>query len=560
MAVPWNPVNAAYLLRRAGFGPTAAEVDEFARLGHEAAVSRLVDYEEVDNAALETRLTQLDLDLGNVFYLYYWWVYRMLYTTRPLEEKMTLFWHGHFATSFAKVNDPGFMFAQNQLLRSRAVGSFETMLVEVSRDPAMLFWLDNAFSVKEAPNENYARELMELFSLGIGNYTETDVKEVARCFTGWTYRGTGFGFVQGIHDTGPKTVLGHALAPGRGVEDGLDVCRILAGHPACAPFLARKLWRFFGAGEPPERVRDAMVAAYRANGFSIREMLRTMLLSDEFFARAATDEQIKSPLEVYVGTLRSLEASREIVEFEGFRFFIFHTIAMGQMLFFPPTVKGWDGGRKWVNTSTLLARYNFANAVATIRGPGYQLVDAAALVGRTGATTPEAIVDAFAELLGPLELGAAARRRLADYMRARPDGTPGEFALDEETVDTKVRGLVKLLLSAPEYLVSLKGADPGLVPPVVVSPVFKKGKLVLAAAGSNIQQGARLRVTGEAVSGTETFALAPKGAAKWVVGKRVASAPGGFTFDELAPAGAAVTLVVENPDGGQSAPVEFMRS
>ncbi len=557
MAVPWTTSNAAYLLRRAGFGPTAAEVEECVALGQQDAVSRLVDFESIDNSALETRLTQLNLDLDDIFNLYYWWVYRMLYTARPLEEKLTLFWHGHFATSFAKVNDTGFMYSQNQLLRQRGIGDFRTLLVEISRDPAMLFWLDNAFSVKEAPNENYAREVMELFSLGIGNYTQEDIREVARCFTGWSYRGTAFAFIAGIHDTDAKTVLGHSIPAGRGIEDGLDVCTILADSPACAPFIARKLWRFFAAGEPPVAVRDRMVAAYAANSHSIREMLRELFLSDEFYAPTATDEQIKSPLEMYVGTLRSLEASRDIVEYRDFRFFIYNTFIMGQTLFFPPNVKGWDGGRKWINTSTLIARYNFTNSVATIRGPGYQLVDVATLLARANATTAEQVVDALASLLGPLDVGTAARRRLVDYLRTQRDGSLGEFVLTTESIDSKVRGLLALLLSTAEYQANLKGPDAGVVRPVIVAPLLKNGKLVLGASGSNIQPGATVRVTGDEISGTEVFVLSAKKPTKWIVGKKVISTPGGVTLGALLPVGRSATLVVQNPDRGQSDPVDI---
>jgi uncharacterized protein (DUF1800 family) len=558
VAIPWSPVTAAYLLRRAGFGPTETEVDLFASVGRDEAVSRLVDYEAVDNSALETRLTQLGLDLDGLFGLYYWWVYRMLYTARPLEEKLTLFWHGHFATSFAKVNDTRFLLAQNRLLRSHATGDFETMLVEISRDPAMLVWLDNFISFKEAPNENYGRELMELFSLGIGNYTEEDVKEVARCFTGWTLASGRSVFVGGVHDTGAKTVLGHPIRAGRGIEDGLEVCHILAEHPACAPFIAAKLWRFFAAGDPPADALAAMTSAYRANNRSIREMLRAMFLSDRFYERApAADEQVKSPLEVYVGTLRTLEADRNIVEYPDFRFFIYTTVAMGQTLFLPPNVKGWDGGRKWINTSTLLARYGFASAVATTRGPGYKLVDPLLLAGRAGVTTAEETVDYFARLLGPLDLGAVARRRLADYLRARPDGTQGEFHPTDPAADPKLRGLVALLLSTPEYQLTLRASDPGLSHPVLVDPVLKKGKLVVAAEGSGLEEGAVLRVTGSAIAGTERFALVRKNAKRWLVAKRATSEPGGRTFGDLASSGGALTLVAENPDGGQSDPYDL---
>jgi uncharacterized protein (DUF1800 family) len=581
MAVTWNAVNAAYLLRRAGFGPTAAEVDAFASLGHEAAVARLVDYDAVDNSALEQRLDQIRArlrtlipepeDFQKLYVLYYEWVYRMVFTARPLEEKLTLFWHGHFATSYAKVAFADLMRVQNETLRRDASGDFLTMLVDMSGDPAMLFWLDNYLSVREDPNENYARELLELFSLGIGNYTEEDINEIARCFTGWTLRinpavpgGIEAFFLPSIHDTGAKTVLGQTIRAGQGPEaDGRQVCQILAEHPLCADFVAGKLWAFFAGGALPGQVRGRMTAAYFAGNRSIREMLRAMFLSDEFFAPSVTDEQIKSPYELIAGTMRTLEVSPDLF-FDSDTVItmlflsIFEGLVMGQTLFLPPNVKGWDVGRKWINTNTLLARYNFGALLASERQ--LPLVDPAPLVERSGATTAEEVVDYFLALLGPLDLGSAGRLRLIDYMHAGATGAPGGFTLDQRTVDTKVRGLVKLLLSTAEYQMNLKGRDPGLVAPAVVGLAYKNGKLLLAAEGSNIQRGATVRVTGDAVAGTEAFALAPNAKeTKWVVGKRARSSPGGYTLAALVEGGAPLTLVVANPDGGQSEPAALGR-
>jgi uncharacterized protein (DUF1800 family) len=578
MAVPWNSVNAAYLLRRAGFGPTAADVAEFTELGHQGAVARLVDYESVDNSALEARLAALAATFDQVVpepdnfqNLLYWideWVLRMLVTARPLEEKMTLFWHGHFATSFEKVSQDDSMRRQIETLRAHAMSDFRQTLVAVSADPAMLIWLDNYLSVAADPNENYARELLELFGLGIGHYTEDDINEIARCFTGWTLqvdRRTGrisTLYVPGIHDFGAKAVLGVVIPANLSVQaDGARVCEIVADHPACARFLATKLWTFFASGAVPPNVLSAMTAAYAANGHSVREMVRTMFLADEFYERAVTDAQIKSPTELIVGTLRTLGVDLDLfTEPRTFHFMrvlmVFHGLAMGQTLLLPPSVKGWDGGRKWVNTSTLLARYNYGTYLAADRQLG--ILDPAALVAASGQTTAEGLVDYFLALLGPLDVGTAARARLVGYMNANPDGTPGAFTLDAASVDRKVRGLVELILSTAEYQMNLKGHDPGLVAPAIVAPAVKKGKFVADVAGANIQQGAGLRVTGDTVVGTERFPLAKNGkGTKWTVGKRAVSAPGGFGFAELVPAGTRVTLVVENPDGGQSQPVEL---
>ncbi len=434
------------------------------------------------------------------------------------------------------------------------------MLLEVSRDPAMLIWLDNFISVAEDPNENYARELLELFSLGIGNYTEQDINEIARCFTGWTLREDRYFYFPGIHDDGQKVVFGNVIPAGRGEGDGQTVCYLCAEHPACAPFLANKLWRFFGAGDPPASVIAAMAAAYTSNSHSIREMVRTMFMADEFFARHVVDTQIKGPYELLVGSLRSLEASRDILEYRDARSFVYFGALMGQTLLLPPSVKGWDGGRDWINTSTLLARHNWANLVATLRGDGYQLIDPQALLDGSGATSAEEVVDWFAKLLAPVDLTSVSRQRLIDYMNANPDGSPGEFVLSEESIDAKVRGLVRLLLAGPEYQIHAKAVDPGIVAPVLISPVMKKGKLMLLAAGSMIQQGAVLRVTGAGVDGTQSIPLAlNKKQTKWVVTRKAVSTPGGLTIEQLIPPGTAVTLVVENPDGGQSAAVSFSR-
>jgi uncharacterized protein (DUF1800 family) len=580
MAVPWNSVNAAYLLRRAGFGPTAAEVAEFTTLGQAAAVARLVDYESVDNSELEARVSALyDFWLGviprpedyqTLYFNYEAWVFRMLYTTRPLEEKMTLFWHGHFATSYLKVGFADMMQAQIDMLRRNAMGSFERMLVDVSADTAMLIWLDNYLSVADDPNENYAREILELFSLSIGHYSEDDINEIARCFTGWTIRvdanapgGYTTLFAPGIHDFGGKAVLGELVPANLPVaRDGERVCEIIADHPQCVRYIATKLWHFFAAGEPPTTVLDRMTAAYAANDHSIREMLRVMFLADEFYARAATDQQVKSPYELIAGTMRTLEIDPDWftdsdAAYTMLYIVIFTGVLMGQGLYLPPNVKGWDGGREWINTSTILHRYNFGTLLATERqGP---LVDVAGLVARSGATSAEGIVDYFLTLLGPLDVGTAARARLVAYLYADDAGNPGtSFTPDAATIDKKVRGLLQIILSSPEYQLNLKGADPGLVAPAIVSPVFKKGKLLLTAAGSNLQQGAALRVTGDTVSGTERFPLTRNGkGTKWVVGKRATSTPSGMSIAAVLAGGTRVTFVIENPDGGQSTPVEF---
>ncbi len=409
------------------------------------------------------------------------------------------------------------------------------MLVEVSRRPRHARSGSTTFSrCKEDPNENFARELLELFALGIGNYTEEDINEIARCFTGWTLRESpsapgGFQatFLPAIHDTGSKTVLGQTVRAGQGPEaDGRQVCQILADHPVCARFLAGKLWAYFAAGPLPEPVQGRMTAAYAANAHSIGEMLRAMFLSEEFYAPTVSDQQIKSPYELIAGTMRTLEVDSGLfLEADTLLLMLYLVDPRGDRHgadALPAAERQGLGRRTQVDQHfdapvPLQLRHARSRPSARFRSSTRPRSSQ-----RSGATTAEEIVDYFLALLGPLDVGAAADDRLVTYMYARDDGTPRAISRSiRRRVDTKVRGLLKLLLSTAEYQMHLKGPDPGLVVPLVVSPLLQNGKLLLTAAGSNIQQGALLRVTGDGVAGTETFALArnAKGT-KWVVGKR----------------------------------------
>jgi uncharacterized protein (DUF1800 family) len=447
--VTWTRDLAAHLLRRAGFGSTRAELDELEALGLDAAVDRLVHYETVSNADLDARLAQFDFDFTRANDVRAWWVMRMLYTARPLEEKMVFFWHDHFATSVAKVQAEQ-MKAQLDTFRLLALGNFEDMLVAVSRDPAMLDWLDNRLNRVGRPNENYAREVMELFSLGEGNgYTEDDIKEVARAFTGWTTRNDAYAFVPGAHDTGAKTFLGVTVAAGGGESDGLRVCETLAGHPSCGPFLVRKLWEFFVYPNPSDAVVAKFADVYYGSGYDIREVMRAIFRSDEFYSEKALFGVVKSPTEFTVGALKALDAEVDSRNFGN------ETAVMGQILLAPPDVAGWDGGLTWINTTTLLARANFANVVATDRNPddnrGYYVDLDAVLAGRT-FTKAKKLVDFMLDVLGPLPLAKKQKKPLKDYLLVDDAGVKHvEFALDATTKDKKLRGLIHLIMTLPEY-------------------------------------------------------------------------------------------------------------
>jgi uncharacterized protein (DUF1800 family) len=282
-----------------------------------------------------------------------WWVRRMIVTPRPLEERMTLLWHGHFTSGYREVRSARMMWQQNELLRKHAVGNFRDLLVAISQDPAMLRYLDNANNRKAAPNENYARELLELFTLGEGNYSEPDVKEAARALTGWTLRHGEFHSDQRMHDDGEKTFLGRT-----GRFDGNGIIDIILDQLAAERFLARKLLVYFVRDDPPDADVEALARVIRAHDFNMREVMRKLLKSELFYAREIMFSQIKGPVDLVVGTFRVLELPPHDLygAVRALR-------GMGQDLFQPPNVKGWDGGRKWISTATIYARYNFASAV-----------------------------------------------------------------------------------------------------------------------------------------------------------------------------------------------------
>ncbi len=365
---PWGRKWAAHLYRRAAFGSSREDLIEAERLGMEGTLDLLLQGKPQATDALETlidvgRLAADCDDSGDQ--LRGWWLYCMLQSGHPLREKLTLFWHNHFATSIVKVQSANLMFRQNCLLREHALGRFGPMLQAVSRDGAMLVWLDSNSNVKGRPNENYARELMELFSLGVGNYTEKDVREAARAFTGWRALGPGFRFNPRLHDDGPKTVLGKT-----GNWDGGDIVRIALEQPAAARFLIRKLYRFYVSerAAPPDTLIEPLCESFRRSDYDIAALVRTILASRHFYSVHAFRQRIKSPVEFVLGAV--LAAYHRYGEEEpDFRpvpqqMLLGVLGELGQTLFAPPNVKGWPGGKVWLNTLTLLARTNFAESLA----------------------------------------------------------------------------------------------------------------------------------------------------------------------------------------------------
>ena len=400
-ASEWSYDHAAHLLERAGFGGTPEEIARFAAMTPEAAVDLIVNYEQIADTLPpfqhsgiwdEAMLADVDLHLrfddvmakaaevGEVYgevvreegprklqditdALYYkylssnrewqrvaqWWAERMLTTPRPLEEKMTLFWHGHFATEELKNDDYRLMLQQNMTLRQLATSDMSSLLIAMSKDPAMLLYLDNRLNVKGHANENYAREILELFSLGIGNYTENDIKEAARAFTGWRNQGLTFIDDRAQHDEGMKTVFGQT-----GNWDGEDVVGLILQQEAAGEFIAGKIYRFFVREEISEQMLDELAARLRDDNYALKPFLRALFLSQDFYSEPSLGTQIKSPVQFLVSTYRKLGLEK----IPGTPYFPAATNLLGQALGNPPNVKGWDGGRAWLNPSTILLRNN----------------------------------------------------------------------------------------------------------------------------------------------------------------------------------------------------------
>jgi uncharacterized protein (DUF1800 family) len=482
----WGRKWAAHLYNRAAFGYSRAELLEAQRLGPEGTLELLLR----GRPHIEEMRETLD-DIGRVAaerddtgeQIRGWWLYCMLQGGHPMREKMTLFWHNHFATSIAKVQSPMLMYRQNCLLRQHALGKFGPFLQAISRDGAMLVWLDSNSNVKGKPNENYAREVMELFSLGVGNYTEKDIRAAARAFTGWHTDGVGFKFNAGLHDDGTKTVLGQT-----GAWDGGDVVRIVLEQPAAARFLVRKLYHFLinENDEPPDTFLEPLCVAFRKSDYDIAALLKTMLLSRHFYSEHAFRQRVKSPVEYVLGAVQAVY--RRYGETEpDYRplpqqALVHRLDAMGQQLLAPPNVKGWRGGRNWLNTSTVLERYNFAEALvmgtvwnrlppaptitpavapaltpedadsergrptranAQIEPEPPTAFDPARLIHEEGVSRPEDVVSVLVDLYLPGGIRSETKAKLVAFVG---DGKPAGVALDR-----RVRETVQALLTMAEY-------------------------------------------------------------------------------------------------------------
>jgi hypothetical protein len=404
-AAAWNATTAAHLLERTGFGGTPSDIKRFAAMSPQAAVDYLVhfkgappltlpafDHSGVFDEGLDPfppsrpATTNLAEETGealgikvkaggnrpmqpivNKFFYWLrasrletdrvaqWWAQRMLSTPRPLEEKMALFWHGHFATNEDKVRDYRKMHKQLELFQREGLGDFRTLLIGVAQDPAMLAFLDAGVNVKGSPNENFAREIMELFTMGVDNYSEQDIREAARAFTGWNFSGLDFNVDADQHDNEPKTFLGQS-----GNFDGVQAIDIILAQPTTPEFIAAKLYRFFVREELDADLQAELGRRFKVDNYALKPLLATLFLSQEFYSDAVIGSHIKSPVEFVISTYRKLG----LTNLPGAPDFNLVTGALGQRLMHPPTVAGWSNGRSWINPSLLIERGNFALDVA----------------------------------------------------------------------------------------------------------------------------------------------------------------------------------------------------
>ena len=459
---------AAHLARRAGFGATPEELGRYSEMKYEDLVEDLLNPRE-PNSIPDDLIFRRHVDLHALQgHSPAYWAYQMVSSSCPLEEKIALFWHGVFATGENKLNNVGVLTNQIDMFRRHGMGRFDDLLIELSKDPAMIIWLDNHTNHKDSINENYGREILELFSMGVGNYTEDDIKECSRAFTGWTVKNGEYmammaqkdsiwpygrifwhhEYRKHDHDDGPKSFLGES-----GPFDGQDVVEIICRQDATASFVSRHLYNFFVAdevpvpqwNETPPRDPDAieqLAAAYFEHDHDIRSVLRVLFNSD--FFKQARFHRVKSPAEVIIGTLRRTGEYQvpdggnsgiyTVMEEGGF---------MGQKLLDPPSVEGWHTGEEWITSGSLVDRVNFAaQHMSDASNPGVQDMVSRVSGADASDSGPEELVNACLDVLGPIEVGDETRALLNAVASAgMEDGVSQELILD----------LFKLIVSSREY-------------------------------------------------------------------------------------------------------------
>ena len=459
----------AHLMRRAGFGASRDELEQKVAQGYEAVVEDLL-HPGSANAMPDDVIRRYHSEMGEMRELNSagaYWMYRMVTTDNQLEEKLALFWHSLFATGYAKLNQASALTNQINTFRRHALGSFRTILVELSKDPAMIIWLDNHDNHKGDINENYGRELLELFSMGIGNYTEDDVKECARAFTGWTlgnaeYMSTRasrdsiwpysrinwhFNYREYDHDDGEKTFLGHT-----GNFNGDDIIDIIVQQEATARFISTRLFQYFAADEVDEAGEDVveeMIQSYFASDYEIRSVLRTLFNSNYFKSQDARFARVKGPVELVVGAVRMAGTYQQPTF--GADQLARQTMYMGQGIFQPPSVEGWHEGAEWIDSGALVERVNFVGQeLGDPSHPGVKsIIDRLARHGN-GLLSPEEQVAGCADLIGPLELSDATIASIGEFASQQGNADLREGARSEAD-DQRIANLLRLLTATREY-------------------------------------------------------------------------------------------------------------
>ena len=426
----------SHLIRRGGFGAPRTEINEHAERGYDATVEWLLDPDsepEVDTASLYRYHPDAErpFRLANGME----WLYRMVTTQRPLEEKMALFWHQVFATGENKVESVYEIAQQIQMFREHGLGNYRELLLSLAQNPAVLYWLDNQENHKRAPNENWGRELMELFSMGIGNYTEKDVYEASRAFTGWAFDTKihwllwgphlwNYEFHAADHDATDKTLFGHS-----GNLDGTDVIDLIVQQPSCHVFIARHLYNFFVADEPqvpawpiepprdPEAIRD-ICGVFVNSDYNLKPVLRAIFTSD--FFKEASFKRVRNPAEVFAGTLRVTGSFPE--PHPGWENISLEPSYMGQQLYDPPSVEGWHTGHEWINSGAFVQRVNFmADQLGDASLPGVQDIIRRIASSNGKGMSPDQLVDGCLEQMGPLQVKDSTRRELIDFVQSETD-------------------------------------------------------------------------------------------------------------------------------------------
>ncbi|MDQ1912787.1 DUF1800 domain-containing protein [Paenibacillus sp. GD4] len=439
----WSDLEITHLFMRASFGISKEEAELALQLGKEETVRRLVSGESLDGGSdylpsageVIERVNEQKGKLGAQMQLAQnQWIYRLIHTRTPFIEKMTLFWHDHFATNAKKIDNGELMVTQNELFRTLAAGDFKELIRKISRDPAMLIWLDANQNQKGKPNENYARELMELFTLGIGHYTEKDVKETARAFTGWRAdKKTGeVQFREKLHDSGEKLILGET-----GKWNDMDVIEILFRQQALSRFIVKKLLTAYAAQSPSQEWIERLAERFRER-YVIGDVLTALFLSPEFWEPEQRQGLVKAPVDYVIWIVRAFGLQMENSKINS------ALKQMGQELYYPPDVNGWPSGEEWLGSNSLLARYRFAETAAGLAVKERRYPEHLETPSKSGDAGAEAWVDAWIAHLRLTPISATTKEALIRYLTDSGKVTAGKKNA------TMLKGLIHLILISPE--------------------------------------------------------------------------------------------------------------